>query len=56
MPDTLVNEMVAVRLLEPDTARGYILDGFPEDLVQAAGWIPGGGAAESLPVIAVASR
>ncbi len=31
VPDSLVNEMVALRLLEPDTARGYILDGFPAD-------------------------
>jgi adenylate kinase len=33
--DDLVNEMVAVRLSEPDTARGYILDGFPRTLNQA---------------------
>jgi adenylate kinase len=38
VPDTLVNEMVAVRLAEPDTARGYILDGFPRTLNQA-GWV-----------------
>ncbi len=35
VPDSLVNEMVAIRLLEPDTARGYILDGFPRTLGQA---------------------
>ena len=35
VPDSLVNEMVAARLLEPDTARGYILDGFPRTLGQA---------------------
>ncbi len=29
VPDALVNEMVAVRLQEPDTVRGFILDGFP---------------------------
>ncbi len=68
VPDTLVNEMVAARLLEPDTARGYILDGFPRTLVQAH-WLderlagapgdrsssPGRLAAqpESLPVVAV---
>ena len=40
VPDTLVNEMVAARLLEPDTARGYILDGFPRTLVQAH-WLDG---------------
>jgi adenylate kinase len=37
VPDSLVNEMVALRLLEPDTARGYILDGFPRTLPQAKG-------------------
>lgn len=38
VPDSLVNEMVAARLLEPDTARGYILDGFPRTLGQAS-WL-----------------
>jgi adenylate kinase len=32
VPDSLVNEMVAARLAEPDTARGFILDGFPRTL------------------------
>jgi len=52
--DSLVNEMVAVRLLEPDTVRGYILDGFPRTLGQA-NWLDGRLAAqvESLPVVAV---
>src|SRR5579863_430674 len=35
VPDTLVDEMVSVRLAEPDTASGYILDGFPRTLGQA---------------------
>ena len=54
VPDTLVNEMVAVRLTEQDTARGYILDGFPRTLGQA-NWLDGRLAAqvESLPVVAV---
>ena len=54
VPDSLVNEMVALRLLEPDTARGYILDGFPRTLGQAD-WLDGRLAAqpESLPVVAV---
>ena len=54
VPDSLVNEMVAARLLEPDTARGYILDGFPRTLGQAA-WLDGRLAAqiEALPVVAV---
>jgi adenylate kinase len=54
VPDSLVNEMVAVRLKEPDTANGYILDGFPRTLPQA-GWLDGrlAAQAEALPVIAV---
>ena len=35
VPDDLVNEMVADRLAEPDTRRGYILDGFPRTIAQA---------------------
>ena len=35
VPDDLVNQMVAERLREPDTGRGYILDGFPRTLGQA---------------------
>jgi adenylate kinase len=33
--DDLVNDMVADRLQQPDTANGYILDGFPRTLGQA---------------------
>ncbi len=40
VPDSLVDEMVAVRLQQPDTANGYILDGFPRTLGQA-GWLDG---------------
>jgi adenylate kinase len=40
VPDSLVNEMVAIRLLQPDTAHGYILDGFPRTLGQAD-WLDG---------------
>src|SRR5580698_3972842 len=52
--DSLVNDMVAARLREPDTANGYILDGFPRTLGQAT-WLDGRVASEgkSLPVIAV---
>ena len=35
VPDELVNEMVAARLAQPDTERGYILDGYPRTLGQA---------------------
>ena len=54
VPDSLVNEMVAIRLVEPDTICGYILDGFPRTLSQAS-WLDGwlAGRIESLPVIAV---
>ena len=33
--DSLVNEMVAARLVLPDCSHGYILDGFPRTLPQA---------------------
>ncbi len=57
VPDEMVNEMVALRLLEPDTVRGYILDGFPRTLGQAD-WLDARLAAqpESLPVVAVMIR
>lgn len=54
VPDSLVNEMVHLRLLEPDTARGYVLDGFPRTLPQAS-WLDGELAAsgQALPLVAV---
>ena len=54
VPDSLVNEMVAARLQEPDTGRGYILDGFPRTLGQAS-WLDGrlDTQKSSLPVVAV---
>ena len=52
VPDDLVNQMVATRLQEPDTKRGYILDGFPRTLNQAA-WLDGQLANSTLPVVAV---
>jgi adenylate kinase len=57
VPDTLVNEMVAVRLTQPDTANGYILDGFPRTLVQA-NWLDERLAAQTgvLPVVAVSIK
>ncbi len=60
--DALVNAMVEVRLRQPDTANGYILDGFPRTLGQAA-WLDESlaalaknmdpGQARALPVVAV---
>ena len=57
VPDSLVNEMVAVRLEQPDTAKGYILDGFPRTLPQA-GWLDSRLAAQAgvLPVVAVSIK
>ena len=53
--DELVNEMVAARLTLPDTNAGYILDGYPRTLGQAA-WVDAhlnGKGPAALPVIAV---
>jgi adenylate kinase len=35
VPDELTNALVLKRLQEPDTARGFILDGYPRTLTQA---------------------
>ncbi|MEI9978032.1 MAG: adenylate kinase [Edaphobacter sp.] len=52
--DDLVNEMVADRLSQPDTARGFILDGFPRTLNQSL-WLDAKLAATPnvLPVVAI---
>jgi adenylate kinase len=52
--DDLVNEMVADRLTQPDAQRGFILDGFPRTLPQAA-WLDQHLAQlkSALPVVAV---
>src|ERR1700744_6429033 len=52
--DDLVNEMVADRLEQPDTLKGYILDGYPRTLGQAH-WLDShiGADPKALPVIAV---
>ena len=54
VPDDLVNQMVAERLSQPDTQRGYILDGFPRTLNQAT-WLDAQLASDSsvLPVVAI---
>jgi len=54
VPDSLVDEMVAVRLQQPDTANGYILDGFPRTLPQAS-WLDSrlGSQPAAFPVVAV---
>ena len=55
--DSLVNEMVEDRLKQPDTARGYILDGFPRTIEQAK-WLEDrlAAARESVPVVAVSLK
>jgi adenylate kinase len=61
VPDDVVNGMVAARLTEPDTERGYIFDGYPRTLPQAA-WLDAHlreserESAEALPVVAVNIR
>jgi adenylate kinase len=52
--DGLVNQMVAERLEQPDTSRGYILDGYPRTLAQAE-WLDQRLAATpgALPLIAI---
>ena len=53
--DDLVNEMVAERLKQPDTSAGFMLDGYPRTLGQAA-WVDAhlnGRGSAALPVIAV---
>jgi adenylate kinase len=64
--DETVNHMVGIRLSEPDTRNGFILDGFPRTLVQAS-WLDGflgsarpaaegdshAGPAKPLPVVAI---
>jgi adenylate kinase len=52
--DDLVNQMVADRLKQPDTHRGFILDGFPRTLNQAT-WLDAqlSGTLETLPVVAI---
>jgi adenylate kinase len=52
--DDLVSQMVAVRLKEPDCARGFILDGFPRTLGQAE-WLDShlAGLSGGLPVVAI---
>ena len=54
VPDDLVNQMVAQRLREPDTASGYMLDGFPRTLGQAD-WLDAHLSAQpgTLPVVAI---
>lgn len=54
VPDELVNQLVAERLLAADTERGYILDGYPRTLGQAT-WLDEhlGAVLTKLPVVAV---
>lgn len=53
--DSLVNEMVAARLAQPDVARGYILDGYPRTLNQAE-WVDrhlAAAGSQTLPLVAI---
>ena len=52
--DDLVNQMVADRLSQPDTHRGFILDGFPRTINQAK-WLDAHLSADlnTLPVVAI---
>ncbi|WP_367134851.1 adenylate kinase [Saccharothrix sp. HUAS TT1] len=46
VPDEVTNEMMRVRLLEPDAANGFLLDGFPRNTAQAdvlSGMLAAGG-------------
>jgi adenylate kinase len=54
VPDALVQAMVQERLAEPDTKKGYVLDGFPRTLPQAL-WLDAQLSKENgnLPVVAV---
>lgn len=52
VPDNLVNDMVADRFKNPDTEHGYILDGYPRTIEQAA-WLDTQLVAYLLPVVAV---
>jgi adenylate kinase len=55
VPDSLVEQMADERLRQPDTARGYVLDGFPRTLGQA-NWLDGRLAAAPVAVVAVRIR
>src|SRR5262245_49081757 len=37
VPDRLILDMVEARLKQPDTRRGWLMDGFPRTLPQAEG-------------------
>ena len=54
VPDDLVEAMVGERLSQPDTVHGYVLDGFPRTLPQAA-WLDAtlSSKPNTLPVVAV---
>lgn len=36
VPDSIVNQLVEKRIKEPDTVKGFVLDGFPRNLEQAS--------------------
>jgi adenylate kinase len=56
VPDSVVNEMVKARLVEPDTVRGFVLDGYPRTQGQAeqlSCWLKGRGIHELVIHLAV---
>lgn len=57
IPDELVQAVVSNRLRQPDTRRGFILDGFPRTLHQAV-WLDEelSSEKEKLPIVAVSIR
>jgi adenylate kinase len=57
VPDSLLFDIVEERLQKPDTANGYILDGFPRTLGQAV-WLDGRNAnlGHGPPIIALSIR
>ena len=57
VPDSLITKMVDTRLFDPDTSRGYILDGFPRTLDQTIWLIEKRGSIQKgLPIIAINIR
>lgn len=52
VPDSITQDMVSERLAQPDTAAGFLLDGFPRNIAQAE-WLTGLLAERGTPIDAV---